>query len=91
MTENLVSFSRLFADDTSLLDSSPDLNELDHTLNTDLCTLNEWAACLLVKFNKTKTEVLLYDENNRQISLRFGDSIIGNTKSHMHLGITFDT
>ena len=72
-------------------DSSPDLNELEHTLNKDLCTLNEWAARWLVKFNQTKNEVLLYDKNNSQISLRFGDSIIGNTQSHKHLGITFDT
>ena len=57
--DNLVSITRLFADDTSLSSSSRDPSEIEDTLNKDLSEINNWSQKWLVKFNPSKTEVLL--------------------------------
>jgi hypothetical protein len=40
--ENMMSFCRLFADDNSIQHASKNLNEIEFTLNHDLCVLDEW-------------------------------------------------
>ena len=59
IADNLVSITRLFADDTSLSSSSRGPNEIEDTLTQDLSEINNWSQKWLVKFNPSKTEVLL--------------------------------
>ena len=42
VAEKMVSFCRLFADDNSIQHTSKNLNEIEFTLNHDLCVLDEW-------------------------------------------------
>jgi hypothetical protein len=50
------SFSRLFADDTSLLYSSNNINEIEFIVNSDLSKMYNWSKEWLVDFNPKKTE-----------------------------------
>ena len=43
LPENLVSTSKLFADDTSIFSTVFDINKYSENLNKDLATLNDWA------------------------------------------------
>ena len=42
VAENMMSFCRLFADDNAMQHTSKNLNEIEFTLNHDLCVLDEW-------------------------------------------------
>ncbi len=71
IADKLLSITRLFADDSSLAVSSPDINTIEHTLNHDLNELTEWSNRWLVNFNPSKTDamLLLYRGAISQISL----------------------
>ena len=58
ITENLVSISRLFADDTSLACTTSNIDDLEGILNHDLRVISQWSKQWLVTFNPVKTEVL---------------------------------
>ena len=73
IADNLNSLSRLFADDTSLLITSPSMIQIEEKLNEDLDKLNEWSKIWLTNFNPDKTQVLLIKgyrsiENNPNLS-----------------------
>ena len=89
IAENLISLSRLFADDTSMSASSHNNDELKETLNQDLSKLIEWSKKWKVKFNPDKTELVCIGKNMENFNLRFGDSVILPVDSHKHLGVTF--
>ena len=89
IVENLISLSRLFADDTSMSASSHSNDELKVTLNHDLSELIEWSKKWKVKFNPNKTELVCIGKNMENFNLRFGDSVILPVDSHKHLGVTF--
>ena len=88
--DNLISITRLFADDTSLLHSLKRLNDIERCLNSDLEKVHDWSTKWMVSFNPLKTDVLLI--SNRQtdvLKLKFGDTNLQITDTHTHLGITF--
>jgi hypothetical protein len=64
IAENLLSVTRLFADDSSLSVSSNDLNYIESTLYSDLEKMNEWSKQWLIKFNPNKTEVMFFSQNH---------------------------
>ena len=64
IVENLISLSRLFADDTSMSASSHSNDELKETLNHDLSELIEWSKKWKVKFNPDKTELVCIGKKN---------------------------
>ena len=58
--DNLLSITRLFADDTSLTFTSSNLADLEGILNHDLQIISVWAKQWLVDFNPNKTEAMLF-------------------------------
>ena len=54
------SFSRLFADDTSLLYSSNNINEIEFIVNSDFSQIYSWSKEWLVDFNPTKLECIVF-------------------------------
>ena len=57
ISENLLSLTKLFADDTSLFFSAA---RREGILNHDLVLVSEWARKWLVNFNPNKTLALLF-------------------------------
>lgn len=89
IADNLLSITRLFADDSSLSISSSNMNFIENTLNTDLHSLQEWSHKWLIKFNPDKTEVMFFSLNDEQRpSLFFENTQLTYVKTHKHLGLT---
>jgi hypothetical protein len=63
IADNTQSFSRLFADDTSLLYSSNNINEIEVIVNSDLSKIYNWSKEWLVDFNPKKTECIIFSTN----------------------------
>ena len=90
IAENLISLTRLFADDTSFSSSGCDELQIQSVINHDLNALSEWSRQWLMSFNPEKTEIMLF--SNREvpnISFTFNGNDIPITKTHKHLGVTF--
>ena len=66
ISHNLLSISRLFADDTSLACSASNVNDIEGILNHDLDMLSTWSKQWLVSFNPTNTEAILFSNQNVQ-------------------------
>ena len=56
----MLSLCRLFADDNSLQQSSYDMFDIEYKLNHDLQMLETWSNKWLLKFNPSKTNVVLF-------------------------------
>ena len=57
ITENLVSISRLFADDTSLACTTSNIDYLAGILNHDLRVISQWSKQSLVTLNPVKITI----------------------------------
>ena len=55
ISENLISLTRLFADDSSLFVSATNIIDLEGILNHDLLIITNWAKQWLIKFNPNET------------------------------------
>lgn len=93
ISDDLHGMTRLFADDTSLSYSSPNLRDMQRLINTDLERLSEWASRWLIMFNAQKTEVMLIsnihiDEN---IELKMDNTVLEIVNTHKHLGVTLSS
>jgi hypothetical protein len=90
IANNLLSVTRLFADDTSLAQTTSNIDDLEGLLNFDLRMISAWAKQWLVKFNPDKTEVLFFSCNktSRNPVLIFDDDHLNFVSSHKHLGVT---
>ena len=60
IADNLISISRLFADDTSIACSASNINDIEGILNHDLQSVSAWSMQWLVSFNPLKTEAILF-------------------------------
>ena len=60
IADNLISISRLFADDTSIACSVSNINDIEGILNHDLQSMSAWSMQWLVSFNPLKTEAILF-------------------------------
>ena len=91
IADDVNSLVRLFADDSSLMYSSVDPNEIESHLNVDLTVLENWAKVWLVDFNPQKTEYMIFSfrKNIEPINLKFQSKAIKLVENHKHLGITF--
>ena len=87
ITENLLSITRLFADDTSLATTTINVEDLQGILNHDLSKNTKWSKQWLVTFNPAKTEVL-YFGNQTPPLLKFNNVDLTSTDTHEHLGVT---
>ena len=92
IADNLISLSRLFADDTSLSFTSASPYTIEDIMNSDLELLANWSKQWLVKFNPQKTKALAFSSGDvlTDIEIKFQDEAVEFVSNHKHLGITFD-
>ena len=90
ISENLLSLTRLFADDSSLFFSASNIRDIEGILNHDLILVTEWARRWLVNFNPNKTEAMLftYLQGQEYPILIFDGVNIKFVSQHKHLGLT---
>ena len=94
ISEQILSLTRLFADDSSLYFSAPTLNDLEGIINHDLALISRWTKQCLVTFNPSKTEAMLFSSSfchNDVPMLIFDNTLITFVDNHKHLGITLNT
>ena len=91
--QSLQSTAKLFADDTNLYLSLEDPKERAHILNEDMRHIAEWAAKWKVKFNSIKTDLVNFCRKVNPVyePLSFGGTILDNSETHKHLGITLQS
>ncbi|MCG8046320.1 MAG: reverse transcriptase domain-containing protein [Candidatus Thiodiazotropha endolucinida] len=91
ISENLLSLTRLFADDSSLFVSATNMGDLEGILNHDLLIITHWAKQWLIKFNPNKTEAMLFSYTPREYfpNIVFDGVSVKFVNEHKHLGITF--
>ncbi|MCG7875203.1 MAG: reverse transcriptase family protein [Candidatus Thiodiazotropha endolucinida] len=83
---------RLFADDTSLYIIVDCPTQSASLLNADLKTISDWADAWLVTFNANKTSSMVFTRKQNPLvhpPLFMNNTMINETKSHKHLGLTF--
>lgn len=92
ITDNLLSLTRMFADDTSLSFSSDNNIEIEQVMNYDLALIEEWSNKWKVTFNPSKTDVVLFHCSNNpfNISLMFNNTPLQTSANHKHLGVTLN-
>ena len=92
ISENLLSISQLFADDTSLAYSASLTADMEGILN-HLIMISHWANQWLVTFNPSKTVAMVFsDIKNVQLpNLIFNDVRISFVDNHKHLGLTLSS
>ncbi len=84
ITDNLLSITRLFADDSSLSFTSSNTDDLEGIINHDLQIISAWAKRWIVTFNPNKTEAILL--TLRQVQhLMFDGTEISFVDDHKHL------
>ena len=62
-------------------------------INTDLSHLKKWSNRWLLKFNRTKTEIIMFNVNGVEcnLTLNFDQTTIDPVHTHTHLGIVFSS
>lgn len=82
---------RLFADDTTLVVSSPEHLHSSSILNTDLQNISAWASQWLVTFSPPKTQymcIYFCQHDAAQYPLFFEGTQLPDVTEHKHLGVT---
>ena len=96
LPENLVSVSKLFADDTSLFSTVFDIKKSSEDLNRDLSTIHNWAFQWKMVFNpdpnKQATEVIFSRkrQNVNHPALCFNNTPVATASFQKHLGLILD-
>ena len=92
-TSPLLSFI-LFADDTNIFYSHPDMNTVIHTLNVELPKVSLWFKCNKLSLNLQKTNYIHFKNRNLQNIIPFDiiiDELPLDKKTHTKfLGVTID-
>jgi hypothetical protein len=93
IADNLLSLTRLFADDTSLSYSSQSPYTIEDVMNSDLESLSIWSKQWLVNFNPQKTKAMVFSNINlpNDVEITFQDKLVEFVTCHKQLGITFDS
>ena len=96
LSENLISVSKLFADDTSIFSTVFNTNKSSEDLNRDLLTINNRAFQWKMSFNpypnKQATEVIFSRKRKptNHPYLYFNGSPVASAPFHKHLGLVLD-
>jgi hypothetical protein len=69
--DDMLGLGRLFADDMSIGHTTHDETTLKNMINIDLKYIQEWSKRWLVKFNPSKTDIMVFSANNQQNDLTF--------------------
>ena len=93
IADNLLSLTRLFADDTSLSYSSQSPYTIEDVINSDLESIYIWSKQWLVNFNPQKTKAMVFSNINlpNDVEITFQDKLVEFVTCHKHLGIIFDS
>ena len=86
-------FTVLFADDTNIILSGPNLHELQKLANETLITIMDYMSANKLTLNAKKTVALLFTPRNKPIlplSLKIGNTIIEQVNETKFLGVTID-
>ena len=96
LPENLVSVTKLFADDTSIFSTVYDKTKTSMDLNQDLSTIEKWAFQWKMSFNpdltKQATEVV-FSRKTKHINhppLYFNNSTVVTSPIQKHLGLVLE-
>jgi hypothetical protein len=91
IADDMLGLGRLFADDTSIGHTAHDENTLKNMINIDLKYIQKWSKRWLVKFNPSKTDIMVFSANNQQNDLifDFNSTLIQTVNTHKHLGVIF--
>ena len=78
IADNLLSLTRLFADDTSLSYSSQSPYTIEDVINSDLESISIWSKQWLVNFNPQKTKAMVFSNINlpNDIEITFQDILV---------------
>ena len=81
----------MFSDDTSLHCVVEDQTSAAESLNEDIACIHQWSSDWGITFNATKTKSILFFRKNMANlpPLFFNGTMFENSKSHMHLSVTF--
>ena len=96
LADNLSSNVKLFADDTSLLSVTHDVNVSARELNDDLRKISNWAFQWKMSFNpdvNKQAQEIIFSwkiKSNIHPPLVFSNNIVSQANSQNHLGITLD-
>ena len=92
IAEQLLSLTRLYADDSSLFVSASNVRDVEGILNHDLDIICKWAKQWLINFNPNKTVAVLFSllELGVPPNLIFDGFPIQIVSNHRHLGITLN-
>ena len=93
IADDMVGFGRLFADDTSIGHTANNEQNLQLSINLDLVYLNSWSEKWLLKFNPSKTDIMIFNAQGIHSNLffDFGGNILNPVSSHKHLGVIFSS
>ena len=97
LSDNLESYCKIFADDTSLFYKVFDKHVSRATLNKDLELINNWAFQWKMQFNpdRNKQAQELYFSkkagNQKSLDLTFNKSNVASSPSVKHLGMLLDS
>ncbi len=85
----------LFADDTTIYDTSNDINRLYVSINENLNSLADWFKANKLSLNINKTNYMLFGKSSIQnesarVSLCIGKDVIKQVKSTKFLGLIID-
>ena len=96
LPENLITVSKLFADDTSIFSTVTDVKKSSNDLNRDLSTINNWACQWKMSFNpdpnKQATEII-FSRKRKPVNhppLYFNDVPVASASFEKHLGLSLD-
>ena len=91
ISENLLSLTRLFADDSSLFFSTSNIRDIEGILNHELMILTQWAQKWMVNFNPNKTEAMRfrYLQDQEYPILLFDNVTVNFVSEHKHLRLIF--
>lgn len=84
----------LFADDTGILNSNTNLKTIEKQLNIDLKSLYKWLCASKISLNVTKTVVVLFHQNkkdlNYDLKLKLNGKYLEHSESVKYLGLQLD-
>jgi hypothetical protein len=91
IANDMLGLGRLFADDTSIGHTAHDETTLTNMINIDHKYIQEWLKRWLVKFNPSKTDIMVFSANNQQndLTFDFNSTLIQTVNTHTHLGVIF--
>ena len=95
LSDNLPSYVKLFADETSLFSVIHDINVSAEELNEDLKIISDWAFQWKIIFNPDASKQVQEVIFNRKIkkpliSMVFNNAIVSQSNSQKHSGVTLD-